>query len=162
MQLITSAQRQKLLENGRAQRAALDQKNGAMVFEPVVKIFSPAGNATWFLTELDPNGHLAFGLCDLGLGEPELGYLSIHELAAARGSLGLPLERDLYFAPTRTISAYAELTASIGESLLDGSSGASSRGARFSYRRCSVARRRSLRGHVERRIMIRHAVPHAT
>jgi len=35
--------------------------------------------------------------------------VSLHELAAARGSLGLPLECDLYFAPTRTIAAYAEL-----------------------------------------------------
>jgi hypothetical protein len=46
-------------------------------FEPVVKIFTPDGNATRLLTELDPIGeHLAFGLCDLGLGEPELGYVS--------------------------------------------------------------------------------------
>jgi hypothetical protein len=102
MQLITSAQRHKLLENGRAQRAALDQKTGAIHFEPVVKIFTPDGNATWLLTELDPNGeYLAFGLCDLGLGEPELGYVSLHELSAARGPLGLPLERDLYFTSRR-------------------------------------------------------------
>jgi len=110
MQIITSAQRLKLLENGRAQRVALDQKTGAIDFEPVVKIFTPDGSATWLLTELDPiDGHLAFGLCDLGLGEPELGYVSLHELAAARGPLGLPLEQDLHFAPTRTIAAYAEL-----------------------------------------------------
>ena len=100
----------KLLENGRAQRTALDQKIGAIDFEPVVKLFTPDGNATWLLTELDANGeHLAFGLCDLGLGEPELGYVSLHELASARGPLGLPLERDLYFAPMRTIAAYADL-----------------------------------------------------
>ena len=109
MQLITSAQRQKLLEYGRAQRVALDQKTGAIDFEPVVKLFSPDGNATWLLTELNPDIDLAFGLCDLGLGQPELGYVSLHELAATRGSLGLPLERDLPFAPTRTIAAYAEL-----------------------------------------------------
>ena len=35
--------------------------------------------------------------------------LSLHELTAARGPLGLPLECDLHFAPTRTIAAYAEL-----------------------------------------------------
>ena len=110
MRLITSAQRQKLLENGRAQRAAIDRQDQAIDFEPVVKLFTPDGNATWLLTELDPNGeYLAFGLCDLGLGEPELGYVSLHELAAARGPLGHPLERDLYFAPTRTIAAYADL-----------------------------------------------------
>jgi hypothetical protein len=110
MQLVTSAQHQKLLENGRAQRAAVDRQDQAIDFEPVVKIVTPDGNATWLLTELDPNGeYLAFGLCNLGLGEPELGYVSLHELAAARGPLGLSLEQDLHFAPTRTIAAYAEL-----------------------------------------------------
>jgi hypothetical protein len=109
MKLITSAQRQELLENGRPQRVALDQKTGAIDFEPVVKLVTPDGNTTWLLTELDPNGYLAFGLCDLGLGEPELGYVSLHELAAVRGPLGLPLERDPHFLPTRTIAAYAEL-----------------------------------------------------
>jgi hypothetical protein len=70
------------------------------------KCLPPCG--TWFLAEVDLNGYLV-GLCDCGLGEPELGFVSLHELAAARGPLGLPLERDLYFAQTRTISAYAEL-----------------------------------------------------
>ena len=51
MQLIPSTQRQKLLENGRAQRTALDQKQGAIDFEPVVKLFTPDGDATWLLTE---------------------------------------------------------------------------------------------------------------
>ena len=109
MNLIASAQRQKLLENGRAQRTAIDRQHQAIDFGPVVRIFTPDGNVTWLLTELDANGYLAFGLCDLGQGEPELGYVSLHELAAARGSLGLLLERDLYFPPTRTIAVYAEL-----------------------------------------------------
>ena len=109
MQLITSAQREKLLENGRAQLAAIDRQDQVIDFEPVVKLFTPYGNATWLLTELNPDIDLAFGLCDLGLGQPELGYVSLLELAAVRGPLGLPLERDLHFAPTRTITAYAEL-----------------------------------------------------
>ena len=61
------------------------------------------------LTELNPDIDLAFGLCDLGLGEPELGYVSLAELSAARGPLGLPLECDVHFAPTRTIATYADL-----------------------------------------------------
>jgi hypothetical protein len=32
----------------------------------------------------------------------------MRELSAARGPLGLPLAVDLHFAPTFTISAYAE------------------------------------------------------
>jgi hypothetical protein len=109
MKLITSAQHQKLLENGRAQRAAIDRQDQALDFEPVVKLFTPDGNATWLLTEIDVHTGLAFGLCDLGVGEPELGYVSFTELESARGPLGLPIEPDFHFAPTRTIAAYADL-----------------------------------------------------
>jgi hypothetical protein len=109
MQLLTLAQRHQLLQNGRAQRAAIDRQDRALDFEPVVKLFTPDANATWLLTELNPDQpDLAFALCDLGLGEPELGYVSLAELAELRGPLGLPIERDLYFARTRTIAAYAE------------------------------------------------------
>lgn len=38
---------------------------------------------------------------------PELGYVSLAELAAVRGRLGLPVERDLHFAADRPLSAYA-------------------------------------------------------
>ena len=57
---------------------------------------------------LDPDGGLAFGLCDLGLGETELGYVSMAELASVRGKLRLPIERDLHFEADKTISAYAD------------------------------------------------------
>jgi hypothetical protein len=46
-------------------------------------------------------------LCDLGLGFPELGYVSLAEITALRGPLGLPVERDLHFIGTKTLSAYA-------------------------------------------------------
>jgi hypothetical protein len=49
----------------------------------------------------------AFGLCDLGQGFPQLGYVSLAELATVRGPLGLHLERDLYFKADKTLSAYA-------------------------------------------------------
>ncbi|HEY6456294.1 MAG TPA: DUF2958 domain-containing protein [Steroidobacteraceae bacterium] len=109
MKLITSAQHQKLLENGRAQRAAIDRQDQALDFEPVVRLFTPDGSATWLITEIDVHTGLAFGLCDLGLGKPELGYVSFSELETARGSLGLTVERDIHFAPTRTSAAYADL-----------------------------------------------------
>ena len=104
--LITKALTEQLLANGRAQRAAMDQGEDALDFEPVVKLFTPDAQCTWLLTELD--GSLAFGLCDLGMGEPELGYVSLAELAAVRGKLGLPVERDLHFEAGKPISAYAE------------------------------------------------------
>ncbi len=76
---------------------------------PVVKLFTPDAGATWLLTELDPDDEdLAFGLCDLGLGCPELGSVRLSELATVRGRLGLPIERDLYFKADKPLSAYAE------------------------------------------------------
>lgn len=74
-----------------------------------MKLFTPDAACTWLLSELDPeNPDIAFGLADLGMGCPELGRVSISELESVHGKLGLPVERDLYFMPTKTISAYAE------------------------------------------------------
>ena len=56
-------------------------------FVPVVKLFTPDPGAIWLLTELDPDdADTAFGLCDLGLGCPELGYADgvDHRARAAR------------------------------------------------------------------------------
>ena len=108
MTLITKALTEQLLANGRAQRAAIDNDQPALDFKPVVKLFTPDAQCTWLLSELDPDDALAFGLCDLGMGEPELGYVSLAELATVRGKLGLPIERDLHFETDKTISAYAE------------------------------------------------------
>lgn len=75
---------------------------------PVVKLFTPDAQCTWLLTELDPVEGIAFGLCDLGLGFPELGTVSLAELATVRGPLGLHVERDLHWKATAPLSAYAD------------------------------------------------------
>jgi hypothetical protein len=108
MTLITKTQTEQLLANGCAQRAAIDRQDKALDFKPIVKLFTPDGNATWLLTELDHDNDLAFGLCDLGFGCPELGYVSLTELRSVRGKLKLPIERDEHFDADKTISAYAE------------------------------------------------------
>ena len=51
---------------------------------------------------------LPFGLCDLGMGMPELGYVSLSEIKAVRGKLGLPVERDEHFTAKATIKQYAD------------------------------------------------------
>ena len=61
----------------------------------VVKLFNPNGIGTWYLTELNPNTHIAFGLCCLQ--EKELGYVDINELKKYKGALGLGIERDAWF-----------------------------------------------------------------
>jgi Protein of unknown function (DUF2958) len=97
--LLTVADRVELLVNGVL--SGIDHR-------PVVKLFMPDGAATWLLTECDPDDpDRLFGLCDLGLGFPELGYVSLTEITQLRGKLGLPVERDLHFAADRPLSAYA-------------------------------------------------------
>lgn len=76
-------------------------------FMPVAKLFNPCGSGTWILTELEPDSSLAFGLCDLGVGEPELGYVCLEELASIKLTAGLSIEQDLYFKPNKTLSEYA-------------------------------------------------------
>jgi hypothetical protein len=82
---------------------------------PLVKLFTPDANATWLLTKIDREAtDLAFGLCCLGLGSPELGSVSLSELACIRGPMGLPVERDEHYRETRTISAIARLARKAG------------------------------------------------
>lgn len=112
MKLLTKTLKYQLLCNWRASdEAGLDSPD----FQPVVKLFTPDAGATWLFTELNPaDEDTLFGLCDLGLGEPELGYVSLSELRTVRGRLGLPIERDLHFAADKPLSQYAELARQCG------------------------------------------------
>ena len=71
-------------------------------------MFTPDATATWLLSEIDPAAlERAFGLCDLGLGEPDLGFVDLIRLIALRGQLGLPIKRDTAFVANRPLSVYA-------------------------------------------------------
>jgi hypothetical protein len=107
MKLLTQDIRERLLKNGIIRRDwSLDQPEPD--FYPVVKLFTPDAGCTWLLTEIDPDDpDIAFGICDLGLGYPELGTVSLTELAALRGKLGLPVERDRHFCARKTLAEYA-------------------------------------------------------
>ena len=88
----------------------------------VCKFFTPDGGWTWYAIEgspVDEDGYydtdkpkvdfVFFGLVS-GL-ETELGYFALSELTSIRGKLGLHVERDRYFQPTRlsaikTLSGY--------------------------------------------------------
>jgi len=69
--------------------------------DPVVhvKFFTPDSNWTWYATEgsEQDDDFMFFGYV-IGL-EKEWGYFVLSELQAAKGPLGLPIERDLYFEP---------------------------------------------------------------
>lgn len=108
MKLLTKDIHERLLKNGRIREQLAETGKAEADFYPVVKLFTPDAGCTWLLTELDPDDpDMAFGLCDLGMGCPELGCVRISELESVRGPLRLPIERDLHFAATKTISAYA-------------------------------------------------------
>jgi Protein of unknown function (DUF2958) len=73
-----------------------------------VKLFASDAGYTWLLTEIDPDDtDVAFGLYYLGRGYPKLGPVRLSEIAAVRGKLGLPAERDLWFEAYKPLSAYA-------------------------------------------------------
>ncbi|MGJ8641725.1 MAG: DUF2958 domain-containing protein [Opitutaceae bacterium] len=99
MKLFTKQQFEQLLQNG---------KNRDQDHNPVVKLFTPDANCTWLLSEIDPEEpDIAFGLCDLGMGCPELGSVLVSELSSVRGALGLPVERDMHFEAKYPMSVYA-------------------------------------------------------
>lgn len=103
MELITRPQFAKLLQNG-----LQSQNDENFVGTPVIKLFNPSGAATWLLSEVDPNDpDRAFGLCDLGMGCPELGYVSIEELSTVKGAFNLGIERDIHWVANKDLNEYA-------------------------------------------------------
>jgi hypothetical protein len=98
MKLLTKEIRRKL-----PPLYAQESKGGKAVVH--LKLFSPDGAFTWYLTEGSPikdeSGNEVdfhfFGLVD---GQcKELGYVSLRELESVRGPMGLPIERDLWWEP---------------------------------------------------------------
>ena len=99
MMIVTKAIEKQL----RANSANTDKDN----IKPVMKLFGGSA-CTWLISEMDQDGDTLFGLCDLGMGSPELGYVSLKELLALRfRPFGLPIERDRYFAANKTLVEYA-------------------------------------------------------
>ena len=108
--LITAEQHALLLANG-----AEFNRNPDFDPIPVVKLFTPDAGGTWLLASLDPEDpDIAFGLCDLGMGCPEMGSVSLAELKRVRGNFGLPVERDLGFVGIKPLSAYSRDAQRVG------------------------------------------------
>ncbi len=104
MKLLTAEINAKLLANAAQTRLAQESGGNEPDHKPVLKIFNALGNQTWLISELMEDGDTMFGLFDLGLGTPELGYVSLSELQSLRRAM---IERDLYFRPEMTIGEYA-------------------------------------------------------
>lgn len=101
-QPFTKQQREDLIRNFEHAQETGESK------PPVVKFFCPWGAATWLISEYDPETGQMFGLCDLGHGCPELGYVSLDDLTTLKGPFGLTIERDLHFTADKSLSDYAD------------------------------------------------------
>jgi hypothetical protein len=111
-----------LPEHLRANIPPLYATDGAADPPAHIKLFTPDSSWTWYVIEasalmkngqhrpINGAGHIVFAgdsaevvdvVCfGLVVGlETELGYFSLSEIRRARGPLGLPVERDLFFQP---------------------------------------------------------------
>lgn len=100
--LFTVEQLEKLKHNGSPENYDQDHT-------PVVMLTLPFTNCVWLLSEINPEEpDIAFGLCDLGMGFPELGYVSIHELLGIEDPvLGMRICNNRLFKGEYPMSAYA-------------------------------------------------------
>lgn len=60
---------------------------------PAVYLYIPNIEARWVLWEFDRAEDTAFGLCDLGHGFPEIGYVSLTEMEGLERK-GYPIHQD--------------------------------------------------------------------
>lgn len=75
---------------------------------PAVKLHLPWTGCVWLLSEIDPEDpDIAFGLCDLGLGFPELGNVSLSELQSITFMEDIGVEQDPQFTGDFPMSVYA-------------------------------------------------------
>ena len=103
MTLFTEQQYQKLIENGKPENRDKDHA-------PIAHLTFPGTACEWLVSELDPEDvHIAFGLCDLGQGFPELGYIDLDELQRIKiGIFGFTVFNNPLFVPKYKMSVYAE------------------------------------------------------
>lgn len=89
--------------------------------EPVVKLYSKYGKVVWLLSELDSANDIAFGVCDLGQGKPELSYVSITDLERLKHArFKVPMvEIDPNFDATYPLSVYWEAAKVAGRAVDD-------------------------------------------
>jgi len=92
MKLLTKDLRGKLPKLYATENTPVEEKTA------VVKFFTPDSSWTWYAVEFDGDDQF-FGW--VHGHEKEWGYFSLKELESVLGPLGLPIERDLYFKPTK-------------------------------------------------------------
>ncbi len=106
MKLLLKSQRAKMVANFHKGNETGESS------PPVVKLFNPWGPATWLFSEYDDENKILTGLCDLGMGSPEFGSVSLQEITSFGRTMAqpLPIERDRHWKPEpgATMSDYME------------------------------------------------------
>jgi hypothetical protein len=92
MHLVTKDVASKLPKLYETEHEPLEDKIARM------KFFHPASNWTWYAIEFDGED-LFWGL--VSGHEKEFGYFSLQELGKVTVPLGVGIERDIFFRPTR-------------------------------------------------------------
>ena len=67
----------------------------------VVKLFLPQGAWTWYVMEANLETGELYGIVVSSSDEVEYGYFTIRQLESVRTRLGLGIERDTAFEPTK-------------------------------------------------------------
>ena len=69
--------------------------------DPIVYLKLFIDGWSWYVTELSMDDDTAFGYVISPFCSGELGYFSLEEIKSIQGSLGIGVERDLSFKPTK-------------------------------------------------------------
>ena len=92
MMLLTKAIKKKLIDNHNKTRTEGEPSS----HNAVVHLFNPYGRGHWYLSELDPETNIAFGVCCIT--HAEFGDVSMDEMESLDvGPLGLGIEREYSF-----------------------------------------------------------------
>lgn len=96
MKLLLQSQKDRLIKNFRKHKDAWNDEHPSNVdSKVVVKLFNPTGSGTWWLSELNPDNNVAFGVSDIH--SKEIGYIDMMDIENFKGQFGLRIERDMYF-----------------------------------------------------------------
>ena len=95
MKLLTQEIKRKLPKIYATEQIPLPEKT------IICKFFNPCGIGTWYCIEgqQEEDDFIFFGLVDLH--EKEFGYFSLRELEEINLAMGLKIERDLWFSPSK-------------------------------------------------------------
>jgi hypothetical protein len=96
-----------LLDNGRVS-CEHQQRDAHFDPAPVVKLYLPGSDVVWLISELDPDSPtIAYGLADLGVGFPELGFVDLQEIHEVSAKRGVFITQDRDFRPAKSVGQYA-------------------------------------------------------